>query len=65
MLGPSPAKSSITLEDLLTMRSGLDFIEGDQSTFSTPDPARAMFEREVVDCPDTSSVPPGNARISL
>jgi len=51
MLNPTADKSSITLEDLLTMRSGLDFEEGDQSTFSAPDPARAMFERPVVDTP--------------
>lgn len=51
MLSPSPEKSSITLEDLLTMRSGLEFVEGDQSTFSTPDPARAMLARRVVDTP--------------
>ena len=51
MLNPSPEKSSITLEDLLTMRSGLDFTEGDQTTFGTPDPARAMLSRDVVDKP--------------
>ena len=50
-LEPSPDKSSITLENLLTMRSGLAFVEGDQSTFSTPDPARAMFSRKVIDTP--------------
>jgi CubicO group peptidase (beta-lactamase class C family) len=50
-LNPSPAKSSITLEDLLTMRSGLDFMEGDQTTFGTADPARTMLSREVVDTP--------------
>ncbi len=32
-------------------RSGLDFIEGDQTTFDTPDPARAMLSRKVVDKP--------------
>ena len=51
MLSPSPAKSSITLEDLLTMRSGLEFDEGDQTTFVTADPARAMFSRPVLDLP--------------
>lgn len=51
MLNPSAEKSSITLEDLLTMRSGLEFAEGDQSTFGTPDPARAMLARPVVDTP--------------
>ena len=51
MLNPSADKSSITLEDLLTMRSGLEFVEGDQTTFSTPDPARAMLSRKVKDTP--------------
>ena len=50
-LNPSSEKSSITLEDLLTMRSGLKFAEGDQTTFDTPDPARAMLLRPVVDTP--------------
>jgi CubicO group peptidase (beta-lactamase class C family) len=50
-LEPSPAKASITLENLLTMRSGLKFVEGDQTTFSTPDPARAMLSQPVVDIP--------------
>ncbi|MEI9952092.1 MAG: serine hydrolase [Pseudomonadota bacterium] len=50
-LNPSPDKSSITLEDLLTMRSGLEFVEGDQTTFSAPDPARAMLSRRVLDTP--------------
>jgi CubicO group peptidase (beta-lactamase class C family) len=51
MLEPSAEKSSITLEDLLTMRSGLQFVEGDPSTFGTADPARAMLARPVVDTP--------------
>jgi len=51
MLDPSADKSSITLENLLTMRSGLEFDEGDQSTFGTPDPARAMLSRRVIDLP--------------
>jgi CubicO group peptidase (beta-lactamase class C family) len=48
LLSPSPEKSSITLVDLLTMRSGLEWTEGEQSTFEAPDPARAMFSRPVV-----------------
>jgi len=51
MLNPGVEKASITLEDLLTMRSGLKFVEGDQTTFGTPDPARAMLSRDVVDKP--------------
>lgn len=47
-LNPSPEKDSITLEDLLTMRSGLESPEGDVSTEDAPDPARAMFSRPVV-----------------
>jgi CubicO group peptidase (beta-lactamase class C family) len=50
-LNPSAEKDQITLEDLLTMRSGLEWTEGEQSTFEAPDPARAMFSREVVDTP--------------
>ncbi len=50
-LDPSPEKSLITLEDLLTMRSGLQCTEGDQTTFTAPDPARAVFARPVVDTP--------------
>ncbi len=50
-LEPSAEKSSITLEDLLTMRSGLQFVEGELSTFGTADPARAMLARPVVDTP--------------
>ncbi len=50
-LNPSPEKSLITFEDLLTMRSGLEWSEGDQSTFEAPDPARAMLSRPVVDLP--------------
>jgi CubicO group peptidase (beta-lactamase class C family) len=50
-LNPSPEKSAITLEDLLTMRSGLQFTEGEQDTFEAPDPARAMLSRNVVDLP--------------
>jgi CubicO group peptidase (beta-lactamase class C family) len=48
-LNPSAAKDSIDLEDLLTMRSGLEWTEGDQTTFEAPDPARAMLSRPVVD----------------
>jgi CubicO group peptidase (beta-lactamase class C family) len=33
------------------MRSGLEFVEGDLSTFGTADPARAMLARPVVDTP--------------
>jgi CubicO group peptidase (beta-lactamase class C family) len=50
-LNPSADKSSITLGDLLTMRSGLQFMEGEQGTFEAPDPARAMLSRPVVDKP--------------
>ena len=51
---PSADKNSITLEDLLTMRSGLQYTEGadDQAVFfDTPDPARVMLSRPVVDTP--------------
>jgi len=48
---PSVEKNSITLEDLLTMRSGLQYTEGadDQAVFfDTPDPAQLMLSRPVV-----------------
>lgn len=50
-LNPSPEKSSITLQDLLTMRSGLEFVEPDPTIVDAPDPARAMLSRPVVDTP--------------
>jgi CubicO group peptidase (beta-lactamase class C family) len=46
-LNPSPEKTSITLEDLLTMRSGLESPPLDEPT-EAPDPARAMLSRPVV-----------------
>jgi CubicO group peptidase (beta-lactamase class C family) len=49
-LNPSPEKEDITLEDLLTMRSGLEGSVEDDSTL-TPDPARAMLSRPVVETP--------------
>jgi CubicO group peptidase (beta-lactamase class C family) len=52
-LNPTPDKSLITLEDLLTMRSGLEFVEGETAVFDTPDPARAMLARTVVSAPGT------------
>jgi CubicO group peptidase (beta-lactamase class C family) len=48
-LNPSSEKSSITLEDLLTMRSGLEFTEGEEEAlFASADPARTAFSRPVV-----------------
>jgi len=47
-LNPSPEKDEMTLEDLLTMRSGLEWTEGEQTTFEEPDPGRAMLSRPVV-----------------
>ncbi len=44
---PSPDKDAMTLEDLLTMRSGLQDVDVTQS----PDPARDMLSRPVVDTP--------------
>jgi CubicO group peptidase (beta-lactamase class C family) len=51
-LNPSTDKSLITIADLLTMRSGLQYTEGaDDALFAAPDPARATFSRPVVDLP--------------
>lgn len=48
-LNPSAQKSTMTLEDLLTMRSGLPFLEGESAVFTDePSPARALLSREVV-----------------
>jgi CubicO group peptidase (beta-lactamase class C family) len=44
-LEPSPEKDTITLEDLLTMRSGFD---GDESSLGPDDPARQLLARPVV-----------------
>jgi CubicO group peptidase (beta-lactamase class C family) len=51
---PSADKDAITIEDLLTMRSGLQYSEGadDGPVFNdTPDPAHVMLSRPVVDTP--------------
>ena len=50
-LNPTADKSSITLADLLTMRSGLQFTEGESAVFDTPDPGRTMLARDVTDTP--------------
>ena len=50
-LNPSAEKSLITLEHLLTMRSGLQFTEGESAIFDTPDPARAMLARDLTSAP--------------
>lgn len=47
---PSADKSDITLEDLLTMRSGLEGSVEDDSTL-TPDPAATMLSRPMVEKP--------------
>jgi CubicO group peptidase (beta-lactamase class C family) len=54
-LNPSPEKSSISLADLLTMRSALTFTEGEQAIFDEPDPARAMLSRPM----DNTALPVG------
>ena len=49
---PSPDKDAITLEDLLTMRSGLQYTTADDEIVcGAPDPAQAMLSRPVVDTP--------------
>jgi CubicO group peptidase (beta-lactamase class C family) len=48
----SPDKDAITLEDLLTMRSGLQYTTADDEIVcGAPDPAQAMLSRPVVDTP--------------
>lgn len=47
-LNPSPEKDEITLEDLITMRSGFEWTEGEDSSVDAPDPARDMLSRPVV-----------------
>lgn|GEM_PF-1435185 len=54
-LNPSTEKSSITLADLLTMRSGLEFTEGESAVFDDePNPARALLARDVVTAPGST-----------
>jgi len=51
---PSADKDAITIEDLLTMRSGLQYSEGADDEpvfFATDDPAKVMLSRPVVDTP--------------
>jgi CubicO group peptidase (beta-lactamase class C family) len=51
---PSADKDAITIEDLLTMRSGLQYTEGSDDGpvfFDTPDPAKVMLSRPVVGTP--------------
>jgi CubicO group peptidase (beta-lactamase class C family) len=51
-LNPSAEKSSISLADLLTMRSGLEYTEGgSEEITNAPDPARAMLSQALVDLP--------------
>jgi CubicO group peptidase (beta-lactamase class C family) len=53
---PSTDKDAITIEDLLTMRSGLQYSEGADDNpvfFDTADPAKVMLSRAVVTTPGT------------
>jgi CubicO group peptidase (beta-lactamase class C family) len=51
-LNPSTQKSSITLEHLLKMRSGLTFTEGESAVFTDePNPARALLSRDLATAP--------------
>jgi len=52
---PSAEKDAMTLEDLLTMRSGLEWQEGvnESEVFDAPDPARVMLSRPLVSTPGT------------
>jgi len=50
---PSAEKDAMTLEDLLTMRSGLEWQEGvnEDAVFKAPDPAQVMLSRPLVSTP--------------
>jgi CubicO group peptidase (beta-lactamase class C family) len=50
---PSPEKDRITLEDLLTMRSGLNWNDAESDDADFPDPALAILSRPMVDPPGT------------
>lgn len=50
-LNPSPEKDAITLEDLLTMRSGLEWTADDDTDFNPADPAREMLARPIINPP--------------
>jgi CubicO group peptidase (beta-lactamase class C family) len=64
-LNPSDDKSDITLEDLLTMRSGLQFTEGQTGIFDTSDPARAALSQTMLHPPaSTWNYSSGNAEIT-
>jgi CubicO group peptidase (beta-lactamase class C family) len=52
-LNPSEEKSAITVEDLLTMRSGLSYVEGETDLSDEPDPARATLSFDMVEEPGT------------
>jgi CubicO group peptidase (beta-lactamase class C family) len=65
-LNPSAQKSTITLEDLLTMRSGLAFSEGETEVFDDElSPARALLSRELATTPgSTWNYSSGDAEIT-
>jgi CubicO group peptidase (beta-lactamase class C family) len=48
---PSPEKDKITLEDLLTMRSGLKWNDAETDDADFPDPALAVLSRPMVGTP--------------
>jgi CubicO group peptidase (beta-lactamase class C family) len=50
-LNPSPAKEGMTLEDLLTMRSGLELTEPDSKLGTAADAAREALSRTIVTPP--------------
>ncbi len=63
-LNPSTEKSQIRLEDLLTMRSGLDLSEPDPTVSDAADPARAALARRMVGAPgETWHYSSGNSEI--
>ena len=49
-----PAKSAITLDELMTMRSGLTFTEGESAVFQEPNPAESLLSRALATTPGTA-----------
>lgn len=49
-----PEKSAITLDELMTMRSGLTFTEGETEVFQEPKPAESLLSRTLASAPGSA-----------